>query len=248
MKKNELLRFAAIGLVIAIMSTGLFYGLFVPKLSSSTGGGKTLLVAAKPLKPGAVIQPTDIQGIPWPAPELPKGTFSNASEVVGTAVFDSIAEGEPVLQSRLVTTNASSGLAGVPSGMRAVSVHVTDSTGVLALLHSGHHVDVQVVRGKGTELSVRTALENLTVLSVTPQAEQSSQGVNLPVVTLLATPGEADILAASDAGARVRLTLRNPGDSGGRVRAPLSLETVMRTTGATSGSAAPKLAKSASHP
>ena len=57
---------------------------------------------------------------------------------------------------------------------------------------------------------VRTALENLTVLSVQPQAEMSSQGVTLPVVTLLAKPAEADVLAAADSGARVRLTLRNP--------------------------------------
>ena len=38
------------------------------------------------------------------------------------------------------------------------------------------------------------------------------------MVTLLANPADADILAAADAGARVRLTLRNPLDDSTRQR------------------------------
>jgi Flp pilus assembly protein CpaB len=113
--------------------------------------------------------------------------------------------------------------------MRAVSVHVSDSTGVLALLREGHRVDVQVVRRPSATTEVRTALQNLQVLSVTPQPEQTSQGHSLPVVTLLAKPSEADMLAAADAGARVRLTLRNPLDPETKSRPPLSLDAVMRT-------------------
>ena len=41
--------------------------------------------------------------------------------------------------------------------MRAVSVHVSDSTGVLGLLRAGQMVDVQVVRGKGTRRTLRFA-------------------------------------------------------------------------------------------
>jgi Flp pilus assembly protein CpaB len=77
-------------------------------------------------------------------------------------------------------------------------------------------------------VAVRTALENLTVLSVTPLPEPSSQGQNLPVVTLLAKPSEADILAAADSGGRVRLALRNPLDTATRRRSSLSLGSVIR--------------------
>ena len=73
------------------------------------------------------------------------------------------------------------------------------------------------------------------VLSVQPQGELSSQGVNLPVVTVLANPADADVLAAADAGARVRLTLRNPLDDSTRSRAPLTLDAVMRTSGSAGG-------------
>jgi len=230
MKKNNLVKLLGIALVVAIISTGLFYGLFVNKLSSNTGTGNTMVVAAKPIKAGTVLQSTDLKTIPWPTPDLPKGTFAKTDSVAGNAAFDTIADGEPIVESRLVTKDSVGGTR-VPDGMRAVSVHVTDSTGVMALLRPGHKIDVQVVHGKGSEISVRTVLESLTVLSVTPQTEQSSQGATLPVVTLLATPSEADVLATADAGARVRLTLRNPLDEKTRSRSPVTLDGVMRTSG-----------------
>ncbi len=229
MKKNNLVKLLGIAFVVAIISTGVFYGLFVNKLSSNTGSGKALVVAARALKAGTVVQATDVKTIPWPGQQLPKGTFGTADQVVGNTVFDAINEEEPVLATHLASTQSSGG-AGVPAGMRAVSVHVTDSAGVLALLRSGQTVDVQVVvgRGNGADTEVRTALESLKVLSVIPQPEQSSQGQNLPVVTLLAKPAQADVLALADSGARVRLTLRNPLDEETRTRGKLSIDSIMR--------------------
>jgi pilus assembly protein CpaB len=231
MKKNNLIKLLGIALVVAIVSTGIFYGLFVNKLSSSTGSGKTLVVASKTLKAGTLIQPGDLKTVAWPAEQLPKGSYASVDQVVGNTVFDTIGEDEPVMESRLATEKSGSG---IPAGMRAVSVHIADSTGVLALVRSGQKVDVQVVvthKEQGNAVEVRTALEGLSVLSVHPQADQSSQGPSLPVVTLLAKPAEADVLAAADSGARVRLTLRNPLDDATRSRSPLTLDTVMRTSG-----------------
>jgi pilus assembly protein CpaB len=230
MKTNTQVKFWGIALVVAILATGLFYGLFVNKLSSNSGNGNTLVVAAKPLKPGTILQTADVKTIPWPATEVPKGNYSKTDDVMGATVFDTIGEGEPVLESRLASANSAAGAA-VPSGMRAVSIHVTDSTGVLSLLRIGHKVDVQMVRGKGADISVRTVLESLTVLSVNPQPEQTSQGTSLPVVTVIASPADADVLAAADSGARVRITLRNSLDTNTRQRSPLTVDGVMRTSG-----------------
>jgi pilus assembly protein CpaB len=230
MKKNNLVKLLGVALVVAIVATGIFYGLFVNKLSSSTGI-KTLVVAAKPLKPGTVVALGDLKTIPWATDQLPKGTFQTPDQIAGSTVFDAIDQDQPVLVTSLASSQSGGG-SGVPTGMRAVSVHVTDSTGVLALLKSGQKVDVQVVVGRGSgkdvETEVRTALEDLSVLSVTPQPEQSSQGQTLPVVTLLAKPSDADILALSDSGARVRLTLRNPLDVATRSRSVITLGSVMR--------------------
>ncbi len=250
MKKNNLLKLMGIAFVVAIVSTGIFYALFVTKLSSSAGSGKMMVVAAKALKAGTVLQATDVKLAPWPGPELPKTAFEDPSQVVGSTVFDPIAEDEPVFSSHLANAQSAGG-SGVPTGMRAVSVHVTDSTGVLAMLRAGQKVDVQVVVGRGggerTETAVRTALEGLMVLSVNTLPEPGSQGQNLPVVTVLAKPADADVLAAADSGARVRLTLRNPLDDETRGSGSLSLNTVMHSSAKSSAAkstTAPKRAKS----
>jgi pilus assembly protein CpaB len=232
MKKNNLYKLLGIAFVVAIISTGIFYGLFVNRLSSNSGTGKMLVVAAKTLKPGTVIQASDLKILPWPGEQVPKGSFGSADQIIGNTVFDWIGQDEPVFATRLANAESGAG-SGVPTGMRAVSVHVTDSTGVMSLLRAGQKVDVQVVVGRTEkgDVAVRTALEDLKVLAVTTQTEQSSQGPTLPVVTLLAKPSDADVLAAADSGARVRLTLRNPLDDDMRTRTPLTLGAVMKSSG-----------------
>jgi Flp pilus assembly protein CpaB len=127
----------------------------------------------------------------------------------------------------------SGGGSGVPQGMRAVTIHVTDSSGVISMLRTGQKVDVQVVLGKApTDTTVRTALEDLQVLGVNPTGEGTSQGTILPAVTLLAGPAQADVLAAADSGARVRLTLRNPLDDQTRSSGPVSLNAVVHSPAA----------------
>src|SRR5882724_4470950 len=97
MKKNNLLKLLGIAFVAATVATGIFYGLFASKLSSNTGSGKMLVVAAKVLKPGTVLQASDVKSIAWPADQLPKNAFGSLDQVVGNTVFDTIEEGEPLL-------------------------------------------------------------------------------------------------------------------------------------------------------
>jgi Flp pilus assembly protein CpaB len=78
---------------------------------------------------------------------------------------------------------------------------------------------------------LRTILEGVPVVAVKTQLEASSQGANLPTVTLLTNPADADVLALADSGARVRLALRNPLDGGTRPRTLLTLDTLLRASG-----------------
>jgi Flp pilus assembly protein CpaB len=235
MKQNNLAKLLGIALVVAIIATGVFYGLFVNKLSSSTGSGKMVVVAAKPIPAGTVLTEKDVQSMPWPAEQTPAGAFEAAHQVAGHTVLQPLAQGEPVLAARLASAGKDSGT-GVPTGMRAVSVHVSDSNGVLAMLGPGQKVDVQVLLTRkiaNAEPELRTILEGVQVLTVSPQLDPSSQGVNLPAVTLLTNPADADVLALADSGARVRLSLRNPLDNATRPRTAMSLDAILRGSGAT---------------
>jgi pilus assembly protein CpaB len=237
MKKNNLLKLLGIAFVVAIVTTGIFYGLFVNKLSSSTGSGKNVVVAARQLKSGTIVAAADVRTIQWPGVNTPKGTFETPEQVIGKTVFDFIGEEELISDTHLASAKSGGG-SGVPEGMRAVSIHVTDSSGVVGMLRAGQKVDVQIVLGKsGTEITERTALENLQVLAVSAAPEGTSQGTILPAVTLLAGPAQADVLAAADSGARVRLTLRNPLDDQTRTNAPVSLGAVIRSSTTVAGPA-----------
>jgi Flp pilus assembly protein CpaB len=234
MKQNNLAKLLGIALVVAIIATGVFYGLFVNKLSSSTGSGKMVVVAAKPIPVGTVLAASDVQSIPWPVEGTPDGAFESAKQVVGHTVIVPLTQGEPVLAARLASADKGSGGSGVPEGMRAVSVHVSDSNGVLAQLGPGQKVDVQVLisrKSANSEPELRTILEGVPVLSVNPQPEASSQGSNLPAVTLLTNPADADVLALADSGARVRLALRNPLDNATRARTAVTLDAILRPSG-----------------
>ena len=121
MKKNNLVKLFGVAFVVAIIATGVFYGLFVSKLSSNVGSGRSLIVAARSLKPGTVLQAADVKSISWPTEQLPRGTFGTPDEVVGHTVFDSINEEEPVLATHLASQQSGGG-AGVPAGMRAISL------------------------------------------------------------------------------------------------------------------------------
>ncbi|HLJ14824.1 MAG TPA: Flp pilus assembly protein CpaB [Bryobacteraceae bacterium] len=228
MKKN-LVPLLGVAFVVAIASTGIFYGLFVNKLRSPGGSQKTLVIAARELNRGAVLTAGDVKTAPWPGQTLPKGTFSRPDAAVGTTVIEAIGEGEPVLQERLVSKdgNTQNGL-GIPLGLRAVSIHVIDSTGVLSRVRPGYKVDVQVVsarNGSPADTEVRTVLEDVTVLHVGP-AETSAKGFSAPVLTVLAHPADADVLAVADSAARIRVALRNPLDDETHHLPGLSLATV----------------------
>lgn len=229
MRKKNLVTLLGIALVVALISTGVFYGLFVDNLKSS-GTGKTLVVAAKDLESGTVLAGTDLKSIPWGSDELPQGAYENPAQVTGKTLFGGLSKSEPVLASRIVSEDGKSSGSRVPTGMRAVTVHVSDSSGVIGLLRTGHKVDAQVLISKSSEnaAQLRTALEDIEVLSVETKPEPNSQGFNLPTVTLLAKPAEADVLALADSSARIRLTLRNPLDTTERTRGVLTLPAVMQ--------------------
>jgi pilus assembly protein CpaB len=232
MPKKNLMTLLGIALAVALVATGVFYGLFVTNLKSNNDSSQALVVAAKPLEAGKVLAVNDLKTVAWPGTQLPKGAFSDVNEVAGKTLFDAIDEAEPLFASRLLSKDGTGRSAGVPEGMRAVSVHVSDSSGVLEMLRPGHRVDVQVLVRRGKEantIEVRTALEQLEVLSLNLKKDENSQGEELPVVTLLAKPAEADVLGLADSGARLRLTLRNSLDEGKRPGSAVSLPAIMQS-------------------
>jgi Flp pilus assembly protein CpaB len=211
-----------IAFIVAIVSTGVFYGLFAGKLRSSSDlPGHAIVVAARDLDRGTVLQPGDlrvseVRGVLG-------GAFSKPEEAAGATLLTAMKANEPLLEER-VSPRLSAGAAGdpVPTGMRAVSLHVFQSESLLNLLRPGSRVDVQAVSDRNGTVELRMVLENVQVLAV---SEADSNGNRPPgaVVTVLTRAADTDMLALADAGTRIRVTLRNPVDEGTTPRHSVAL-------------------------
>lgn len=211
MKKN-LVPLLGIAFVVAIATTGIFYGLFVNKLGATAPA--SVVVAVKDLKPGTTLTSEMLKVVVWSGSPTPGGSFTTTDQVAGRRLVQAVAEGDPVLPARLERSSTAGN--SIPASQRAVSTHVTDSIGVLEMLHSGDHVDVQVLSNnkEHADPEIRTVLQNKIVLAIHPAPEPTSHGASAaPVVTLLVDKNEAEALALADSTARVRLALRNPEDS-----------------------------------
>src|SRR5437762_14105170 len=109
MKKN-LVPLLGIAFVVATVSTGIFYGLFVGKLkSATTTRALAIVVAARDVDRGATLQPSDVKLAPWGSQVPPKGSFSALDKVSGLAVTSPVQENEPVLETRVASLASGAG-------------------------------------------------------------------------------------------------------------------------------------------
>ncbi len=233
---RKLLPLLGIAFGVAVISTGIFYGLVVGKLRSAPKRAEQpILVAVRSLDRGMVLEKTNVK-LASPVSPSPGGSFTDPDQVAGLTVLKPIAENEPITQENASARNSGAGVAqAIPPGMRAVSIRVPDSPGVINLLRPGHKVDVQVIRSRnnaqnGAETELRTVLEDVEVLAIQSDAAPGRPATTA-VLTVLAKPTESDMLSLADAAARIRLALRNPGDHQKASPASMVLAALFESTG-----------------
>jgi pilus assembly protein CpaB len=105
--------------------------------------------------------------------------------------------------------------------MRAVAIRVNEIVGVAGFVVAGTRVDVLVSGispgngGAAAGNTVRTILQNITVLSAGQDFKKDTEGkpVTVQVVNLLVTPEQAQILSLAGSQMAMQLVLRNPLDT-----------------------------------
>lgn len=210
----------AMSIVLALVVSAVFYQMSAGASRSKPPkpvAFRDLVTAAQPLAVGTMVKREELKITKVPADLFPRGGFSKVEEVVDRPVVSNILLDEPLLEGRLAARGSGLGLAPIiPPGMRAVSVRVNDVVGVAGFVLPGMRVDV-LVTGRppnynGTITS--TVLQNIVVLSAgqTLQPESRGQAINVPVVTLLVTPEQAETLTLAGNEGRIQLVLRNGGD------------------------------------
>jgi pilus assembly protein CpaB len=207
--------------VVAAISSYLVYRVAGNQMNGAKRPATTrIIVAAHDLEIGALIKDADLATSQWVG-TLPKGAIVTTNVAVGRGVVSPLYQGEPVLESRLATAGSGAGLAAtIRPGMRACAVRVNDVVGVAGFVVPGMRVDVLVSgTGPGTSQAegakVKTLLQNIEVLSAGTNIQKDNEGkpVQVPVVNLLVTPEQAEVLSLASNETRIQLVLRNPLDT-----------------------------------
>lgn len=186
-----------------------------PRLLAAEAPRTKVVVAARDLPLGTVLQPADVRLIDWHGDAVPAGYMRDAAAVVGRGLITPVKANEVVMEAKLAPRGAGGGLAvTIPDGMRAVSVRVDDVIGVAGFVLPGTHVDVVLTlppQLDRKEAVSQVVLQNVPVLAAGQVVQQDAQGkpVTVSVITLLVTPhdGETLILAANQG--KIQMALRN---------------------------------------
>lgn len=183
-----------------------------------------VVVAAADLQLGAELKKDDLTVIQFPQGKAPEGAFSNPGDVIGRGLIVPIVKNELILNAKLASKEAGSGLPPViPEGMRAVSVRVNEVVGVAGYVLPGTRVDVIATASPTSQRNDTTSkvvLSNVQVLTSGSRLEpDADKGKPMPVtvVTLLVSPDQAERLALASTEGKIQLALRNPMDQGSPV-------------------------------
>ncbi|MGH9431319.1 MAG: Flp pilus assembly protein CpaB [Terriglobia bacterium] len=205
-----------LALVIGLIAAVLVYHQLKRAGSGKAVPSQQIVVAARAMPLGTMLDASDLRVIPWPSEDALVGSFSNPKDCAGRALMAPVAENEPILEAKLAPRQAGAGLpAAIPVGMRAISVPVNDVVAVAGFVTPGTMVDVlvtgQATNGSRQDSMTRTVLEDVRVLAAGEKVEQDQTGKPAPVsvVTLLVTPEQANKLTMAATEGQIHLTLRN---------------------------------------
>jgi len=170
-----------------------------------------IAVASQPIGIGSRIEDAQVKLISWPVEAQPEGAVRDLKSVVGTIAIASIEKNEPILQSQVVAQGAGLLPLMINDGMRGMSVKVDDVTGVSGFITPNSRVDVLIAGApEGQEQRSKVVLQNIRVLAIGKLIEQrDNKPVEVPTVTLLVSPEDAERLTLATTFSPLRLALRS---------------------------------------
>jgi len=199
--------------------------------------GRTVVVAAAPLRFGMSLSPQNLREVSWPHEAIPAGTFESLQQLIAggkRVVLASIEANEPVLASKITGPGQRATLSAViGTGMRAVTIRVNDVEGVAGFVLPGDHVDVLLTRLPDKRSGdTDVVLQNAKVLAVDQLADDSSEKpAVVKAVTLEVDTVSAQKLSLAASLGTLSLVLRKAGEA--------SLDGTRRVTAGDLGNEAP---------
>ena len=177
-----------------------------------------VVLAARDLPIGHLLQQEDIRMTEFPAGVVPDGFARDPSEVVGRGLLGPVRMNEPILFSKISGADGGYGLAlAVQPGMRAQAVRINEIIGIAGWMHDGARVDVLVTLDQGAQVQdpiTQIVLQDVEVLRIgqIQEVDDRNQAQLVNVATLHVDPEQAERLTLAETKGQIRLALRNPLD------------------------------------
>ncbi len=255
-RKKVLLIFAGAWLSAALLTWFLYSSAKAPRVEKTVA----IVAAARDLPAGTRLRKEDLKLVHVPEKDMPKAALAEARQAIDHPLLFPVNVNDPITATRIAGT---AGVEGLPSaieiGKRAISVPITDASGVSGLIQPRAHVDVLFTRpGSLTEAVTTTILENVVVLAIgrttettnssTPAAATAQAAARPPAqsATLLVTPEQSRKLELAKNEGKISLALRNPldhtfaADAGATTSQSLYGGLPLPRTGAAAAEARPK--------
>lgn len=196
----------------------------------------SVLVAARPLRPGSLLVADDISTAPLQVTIVPANALqistTKPADLVGAMLRRGLSAGEPVLQSDVLHPNDRGFLAAVLApGKRAISVAVDVVTGAAGLIWPGDHVDMlltqnvdDATRPPGQRVAAHTVLNDIRVIAIdqklvegaTPDGAASKPAAT---VTLEVSAEQAERVVVAGKIGRLSLVVRSA-EAGTQIESP----------------------------
>jgi len=223
MNRKRILGIVAFALCLALVAS-LGVHRFLSEKSRMAESAKLqtvgVAVAVVDIPLGTTINSNQIALSSWPRDLQPKDAFTAVKPAEGRLAMRDFLRGEPIVESKLVPTDKSSGLLSlkVPPGMRAFSVKVNEVVGVGGFIVPDSRVDVVVTTAvspqRQQEQVSKTFLQDVQVLAAGQVVEQKdNKPVTVGTVTLAVAPEDAEKLALASNDGKIQLVLRNFSDN-----------------------------------
>ena len=153
------------------------------------GQSKTVVIAREDIREFEIVDESKLEVVEKPSDFIEPSAIQNPTEIVGQIALAPIKKGEQILNTKLVFPDKSTGLSmQIAPGKRAVTVPISEVSGVAKLIKPGDRVDIIAGVDDGTGLKkerrLRTILQDIPVL-----ATGQSIVDNLPIQVI---KGDAD--------------------------------------------------------
>lgn len=198
--------------------------------SNTTGGPQeiakkntaSVVVAARPVSAGTRLTKSELKVEEWPQEAVPLNAYNYVESLIGRITSADIASSEPVLPEKLIDKETKT--LSISDGYRAMTLPITNLTGVGGFITPGARVDLLTVvpkssegkESKSPEMMSKILMQNVKVLAVSgsPTSAAGARGKkgSSPDATItVAVPAEEAVklaLAFNNGDGNVQVVLR----------------------------------------